>query len=96
MSKAAKTISITVGEVDLEFTVGLKEYEDFQNELVGNKGISGPSKTLLRRTIKAEQKEILMELLEDGHAVDLAGLVLSEFRPKVEISVKKSTSSSPD
>ncbi len=96
MSKAPKKIVLSVGEIELEFAVTLKEYEDFQNELTNGKGISGPAKNLLRRTVKAEQKEQLLELIEDGHATELAGLVIQEFRPKVEISLKKSTSSSPD
>jgi len=95
MSKSKKII-LTVVDVDFEFTVGLKEYEDFQNEMTSGKGLSAPSKTLLRRTIKPEQKEALQELCEDGLAVELAAMVVNEFRPKVEISVKKSTSSSPD
>ncbi|MEN9360642.1 MAG: hypothetical protein RL095_2177 [Verrucomicrobiota bacterium] len=95
MSKTKK-ITLTIGEIELEFNVGLKEYEDFQNELASGKGISAPAKNLLRRTVKAEQKEQLLGFCEDGLASEIAGTVIQEFRPKVEISVKKSTSSSPD
>ena len=95
MSKTKKII-VSIGEIDCEFSVTLKDFEDFQNELASGKGISAPAKNLLRRTIKAEQKEDLQALCEDGLAAEIAGTVIQEFRPKVEISVKKSTSSSQD
>ena len=39
--------------------------------------------------VNKEQKDALNDLIDRGYALDIAGRLLEEFRPELEIEVKK-------
>lgn len=89
-----KNITLAIGATELEFKVGTNDYDRFVNEFKPDDKVA-PAKRLLRRTLlDAEKREVLDELCDQGLAVELAGKLVEEFRPAVEIEVKKSSSGS--
>lgn len=84
----AKKIIVTVGTSDITFNVGLADYERYQNEFMPNNKVA-PSKNFLNRTVADDCKEALAPLLEQGLATELAGTLVGEYRPKLEITVKE-------
>ena len=88
-----KTITLTVNDMELKFHVGLVEYHKFQNEFQTENKVT-PAKNFLTRTVTNESREALDGLISQGLSIDLAATLSDEFRPKVEIAVKKSTASS--
>ncbi|MDD4818122.1 MAG: putative phage tail assembly chaperone [Victivallaceae bacterium] len=83
-----KKIILTIGETELAFTVSLQDYNDYINAVKPDDKVA-PSLNFLRRTVDPEQKELLKSCTDQGLHVELAGLLIQEFRPDVEIAVKK-------
>ena len=87
MSNKTKVV-LEVGAQSLEFSVGIKEFNDYQNELLPDNKVA-PSENFLAKCIKPEQKEDLFKLCDQGCGLEMAQLVAGEFKPDLEIKVKK-------
>ena len=84
-----KDIVLTIGETDFTFRVETSDYNSYINDLKPDNKIT-PSVNFVRRTLADKtQRPALDELCEQGLAIDIAGMLVEEFRPKLEISVKK-------
>ncbi len=85
-----KTITLTIAGTDFSFTVTADDYNNYMNALMPNDKVA-PAHQLVVRTVASTQKEALAELLESnsGAAMVIAGSLITEFAPKLEISVKK-------
>ena len=85
-----KTITLTVAEKEFSFDINTNDYNDFINGVTESNKVQ-PSFVLLNRTIDAEQKEDLKKLIEDhpNATAQMAGMLIQEFAPAIEISVKK-------
>ncbi|MFT6986233.1 MAG: hypothetical protein ACJAT7_002056 [Psychromonas sp.] len=75
MSKTAlaKAVIVTVGDHDLAFAPTVKDHNNYTNELTIDNKVA-PAYTFLTRTVKHEQKEQLVELLDT-----VPGLVMELF-----------------
>lgn len=83
-----KPVVVQVGETEFKFKVGLTEFTAYQNEFMPNNKVA-PSENFLTRCVQPDQKEKLAEYCDQGLAVELASAVATEFKPEVEITVKK-------
>ena len=87
--KTGKAITMTVGDDDLNFNVGLEDYERYQNEMGMNNKVA-PSKNFLKRCAADENTTAaLEERFAQGLAVEIAGALVSAYRPAIEITVKE-------
>lgn len=82
-----KQIVITAGALDLVFNVTTDEYHRYVNETTMDNKVA-PARNFLSRTADADSKQAVEEMCGEGMALDLAALVLQEFKPKIELSVK--------
>ncbi len=87
---AEKHIVLSVAGEDLAFVVTTREYNTFVNEMKPDDKVSPAIRFLRRALAEPALRDRLDELCDSGLAVDLAGLLVEEFRPKLEIEVKKS------
>lgn len=84
-----KTISLNVNGTDLAFDVTLDAFNTYANEMQPTDKVN-PSHNFLMRTVTAEHKDTLRELLElPGVAIELAAAVISDYKPKVTITLGK-------
>lgn len=84
-----KRITLTVNGVELHFDVTLSAYDRYINELQPTNKVA-PARNFLSRTVCAESREALASLQElPGAVVQLAGTVLMEYTPDLEITVGK-------
>ncbi|MEZ6853128.1 putative phage tail assembly chaperone [Halodesulfovibrio aestuarii] len=84
-----KTISLTVNGIDLAFDVTLEAFNTYANEMQPTDKVN-PCHNFLMRTVKAEYKDALRELLnQPGVAIELAAAVINDYKPKVTITLGK-------
>jgi hypothetical protein len=83
-----KKVVLNVGEGELRFEVGINEFNALQNEMMPNNKVA-PSENFLVKCSHPEDKDKLIEYCDQGFAIDLAQLVAEQFKPALEISVKK-------
>lgn len=83
-----KEIIMNVGDDELRFSVGIKEFNELQDESLPKNKVT-PSENFLMKCVHPDDEEKLLALFEQGINFDLANLVASEFKPEVEIVVKK-------
>jgi hypothetical protein len=85
-----KLVEIVIGKTTYKFLVGINEFNEYQDSMLPNHKVA-PSENFLVACVQGgdEVKETLVELFEQGHALQLAGLLAGEFKPALEISVKK-------
>lgn len=82
-------ITVNVKGIPFEFEVSVQVYNKYINEMQPNNKVS-PASNFLMRSIKAEQKEELREILElPGAPLQIAAAVIEEYAPDLEISVGK-------
>ncbi|WP_221800516.1 putative phage tail assembly chaperone [Oceanobacter mangrovi] len=74
-----KDITLTVAETDLRFSVGLTEFNAFQNEFLPTNKVA-PSHNFLVRSIHPDDKETLTAWLDQGLAFELANAVAEQFK----------------
>ncbi|MHB0817719.1 putative phage tail assembly chaperone [Stutzerimonas stutzeri] len=86
---AKRQIVITVGETDFTFTLTAQDMTKYFNALQPTNKVA-PAHNLLTTTVQADQKEALRPLLVNPvMAMNLAGTLIDEYSPDVEVTVKK-------
>jgi hypothetical protein len=89
MSKSGlKKVVVTVGSDELTFNVGLTAFNEYQNEFLPQNKVA-PSENFLTKCVESENKEKLLEICDQGFTIELANMVASEFKPALELKVKK-------
>ncbi len=84
-----RDITLTIGETDFTFTLTPPDVTKYFNAVTPNNKVA-PSNNLLTTTIKAELLPALRPLLRNPVlTMQLAGTLLEEYAPDVEIVVKK-------
>lgn len=82
-----KGITVTVNETELHFTVTLADYNKYLNELTPNNKVA-PARNFLMRTVDAQCKEALREMVDlPGVGVQVAAALIEEYMPDVNITV---------
>jgi len=85
-----RVIELTVNGKDLSFRVDLAAYNKYLNELVPTNKV-GPAHNFLMRTISPDDKDALKAILDmPGAGLQLAGKILEEFTPDIEIELGES------
>lgn len=84
------TIILTIAGTEFSFAMTTNDYNSYLNEIMPDNKVA-PAHNLVMRTIEPKQKEDLKTVLETspGAAMQIAGLLTTEFAPSIEISVKK-------
>lgn len=85
---AEKKITLAIGGVDYEFKVSTQDFNNFANR-AGEAKVAASINFLRGCLVNKEQKDALNDLIDRGYALDIAGRLLEEFHPELEIEVKK-------
>ncbi len=89
-------ITIDVGGQDFVFDIDVAHLTKYINGLTQSNKIA-PSHNLLMNTVKQEQKAKLKPLLvHPTTTMEIAGALVEEFQPKVEVTVKKRSNAQSD
>lgn len=84
-----KTIKLTVNGRELTFNMSLGVYNRHLNEVQPTNKV-GPAQNLCMRTVAADDKATLQELLQlPAMAVQIASKLIEEYTPDIEIEVGK-------
>ncbi|CDT98550.1 conserved hypothetical protein [Vibrio coralliirubri] len=86
----SKPVLLTVGATDFEFTPTVQDANNYTNDMMPNNKVA-PAYTYLTRTVKADQKDALTELLDTvpGLTIELYATVSNASKGGIEISLKK-------
>ncbi|MCY4641099.1 MAG: hypothetical protein OXC41_00095 [Gammaproteobacteria bacterium] len=85
-----KTIEILMGDRDLTFNVTLEAYNQCVNALQMDNKVAPMHNFLISVSADEKTKEAVNQAFKDALTSDLFGVVVKEFKPDVEITVKKS------
>ncbi|CAD2261531.1 hypothetical protein PSEUDT2_04167 [Stutzerimonas stutzeri] len=86
---AERQIVITIGTTDFTFNLTAQDVTKYFNALKQDNKVA-PGHNLLTTTVQADQKEALRPLLANPvMTMQLAGALLEEYSPDVEVAVKK-------
>ena len=82
-------ITLTINGKDITFEPTKLAYNTYINDITMNDKIA-PATNFLRRTVLAEDKEKLNEILENhvGAALQIIEKVIKQYAPDLEIEVK--------
>lgn len=82
-------ITLTINGTDIAFEPTKLAYNTYINDITMNDKIA-PATNFLRRTVLAEDKEKLNEILENhvGAALQIIEKVIKQYAPDLEIEVK--------
>lgn len=82
-------ITLTINGTEITFEPTKLAYNSYINDLTMNDKIA-PATSFLRRTVIAEDKEKLNEILENhvGAALQIIEKVVKQYAPDLEIEVK--------
>lgn len=84
-----REITLQIGEQEFTFTLNPQDVTKYFNAVTPNNKVA-PSNNLLTNTVKAEQLADLRPLVTNPVlTMQLAGTLLEEYAPDVEIIVKK-------
>ena len=84
-----RDITLEVGEKEFTFTLTPQDVTKYFNAVTANNKVA-PSHNLLSNTVVAEQRADLRTLLANPvMTMQIAGALLEEYAPDVEIIVKK-------
>ncbi|KMN09072.1 MULTISPECIES: putative phage tail assembly chaperone [Pseudomonas] len=84
-----REITLEVGDKEFTFTVTPQDATKYFNSLTQTSKVA-PANNLLMNTVKQEERATLKELLANPVLImQLAGALLEEYAPDVEIIVKK-------
>lgn len=85
----SKTITIEMGDSLLSFTVTLEEWTRCVNALNVDNKVGPMHNFLIRVANNDDTKKLVNQAYQDGLTCDLFGVLVQEFKPDVEIRVKK-------
>ena len=85
-----KTIEILMGDKELTFNVALEDYNRCVNALQTDNKVSPMHNFLTVVSANDTTKEAVKEAYQNALTSDLFGAVIKEYKPDVEITVKKS------
>lgn len=82
-------ITLTINGTDITFEPTKLAYNSYINDITMNDKIA-PATNFLRRTVLAEDKEKLNEILDNhvGAALQIIEKVVKQFAPDLEIEIK--------
>lgn len=82
-------ITLTINGIDITFEPTKLAYNSYINDITMNDKIA-PATNFLRRTVIADDKEKLNEILENhvGAALQIIEKVVKQFAPDLEIEIK--------
>ena len=84
-----RTITLTIAGKDFDFILGAPEVTKYFNAMTQTNKIA-PAHYLLSTSVKADQRDDLkLYLVNPVTVIQIAGALLEEFSPDVEITVKK-------
>lgn len=87
-----RDITLEVGDKEFTFTLTPQDVTKYFNSLTQNNKVA-PANNLLVNTVKQEERARLKELLGNPVMVmQLAGALVEEYGPDVEVIVKKPSS----
>lgn len=87
----SKEITLQVGQQDLTFNVSLEAYNQCINTLQPNNKVA-PMHNFLVNVAKDEKtRKAVNQIYEDALTSEVFGALVNEFKPSVEITVKKSS-----
>lgn len=82
-----KKITVTIGTDEIDFSVSSAAHKNFLNSVKESNKVA-PVVRFLQDTVAPESKETLDKYI-DWYFIDIAGVVLQELKPEIEITVKK-------
>ena len=82
-------ITLTINGIDITFEPTKLAYNSYINDITMNDKIA-PATSFLRRTVVADDKDKLNEILEKhvGAALQIIEKVVKQFAPDLEIEIK--------
>ena len=89
MSEVNRDITLEFANQEFTFHLTPADVTKYFNSVTNNNKVA-PSKNLMMTTVKQEEKAALKPFLENPLTVmDLAGALLEEYSPDIDIVVKK-------
>lgn len=93
---ARAEITLEIGDQEFDFDIDVALVTKYINGLTQANKVA-PSYNLLMNTVKQEQKARLKPLLvHPTTTMEIAGALVEEFQPKVEVTVKKRSNAQSD
>ncbi|PZW49702.1 putative phage tail assembly chaperone [Pseudomonas sp. URMO17WK12:I2] len=93
---ASRTIDLEIGETEFSFNLTAQDVTKYFNAMTPTNKVA-PAHNLLTGTVKADQKDALRPLLANPLMVmQLAGVLLEDYAPDVEVTVKKRSTTPND
>lgn len=91
-----RSITLTIGDTDYTFTIGAAEVSKYFNAMTPTNKVS-PAHNLLSTTVASDQRDALKKLLANPvTTMQVAGSLLEEYTPDIEITVKKPSNEQSD
>ena len=83
------TITLTINGIDITFEPTKLAYNSYINDITMNDKVA-PATSFLRRTVVADDKDKLNEILEKhvGAALQIIEKIIKQFVPDLEIEIK--------
>ena len=96
MSEVNRDITLEFANQEFTFHLTPADVTKYFNSVTNNNKVA-PSKNLMMTTVKQDQKAALKPFLENPLTVmDLAGALLEEYSPDIDIVVKKPSTTQSD
>ncbi|THG81510.1 hypothetical protein E5198_12195 [Pseudomonas sp. A-1] len=91
-----RQIVLSIGSADFSFTLGAQDVTKYFNAMTPANKVA-PAHNLLVTTVQTDQRDALRPLLGNPvMTMKLAGTLLEEYSPDVEVTVKKPSSEPND
>lgn len=90
MAEDVTIIEVEVAGQKLAFEISVTDFNDYLNAMTPTNKV-GPAQNFLMRTVAADGKDALREVLKQPSAgVQIAGKIVEEYMPDLNITVGKS------
>jgi len=88
--KNRQELTLELDGKDVDFTVTREHFNRYTNDINMNDKVA-PSQQFVMRCVEDDSKEDLKQYIKDtpGSEIELAGALSSEYKPDIEIVVKK-------
>lgn len=84
-----KEITLIIAGVEYGFKISTQDYNRYVDDIKMDDKVA-PSTRFVRSTLAdKKQRPALDELINNGYGVDIASKLMEEFKPDLEIEVKK-------